>query len=161
MLIVYDAQISLSQIWNKVSHLLREMVTFHAVTLIYSQLSLALNLSIHVGSHLLKTYFWFLRFVRIERISKRILRYIIQFSRFHCEPAVRLSGKCVNIYCGDLLYQKHFSCQPVFLLCLHKVGGDNENRTHDPLLARQVLSQLSYTPKLKTIAIFSMVKVFL
>ena len=26
------------------------------------------------------------------------------------------------------------------------VGGDNEIRTHDPLLARQVLSQLSYTP---------------
>ena len=30
----------------------------------------------------------------------------------------------------------------------HKIrGGDNEIRTHDPLLARQVLSQLSYTPK--------------
>jgi hypothetical protein len=27
-------------------------------------------------------------------------------------------------------------------------GGDNEIRTHDPLLARQVLSQLSYTPEL-------------
>ena len=27
-------------------------------------------------------------------------------------------------------------------------GGDEENRTPDPLLARQVLSQLSYTPKL-------------
>ena len=27
-----------------------------------------------------------------------------------------------------------------------KVGGDEENRTPDPLLARQVLSQLSYTP---------------
>ena len=26
------------------------------------------------------------------------------------------------------------------------VSGDNEIRTHDPLLARQVLSQLSYTP---------------
>ena len=25
--------------------------------------------------------------------------------------------------------------------------GDGEIRTHDPLLARQVLSQLSYTPK--------------
>jgi len=34
MLIVYDAQIALSQIWNKVSYLLREMVKFHAVTLI-------------------------------------------------------------------------------------------------------------------------------
>ena len=27
-------------------------------------------------------------------------------------------------------------------------GGDNEIRTHDPLLARQVLSQLSYIPTL-------------
>ena len=27
-----------------------------------------------------------------------------------------------------------------------RVGGDEENRTPDPLLARQVLSQLSYTP---------------
>ena len=27
-----------------------------------------------------------------------------------------------------------------------KIGGDEENRTPDPLLAKQVLSQLSYTP---------------
>ena len=37
------------------------------------------------------------------------------------------------------------------LLRLHGIGnffpnGDGEIRTHDPLLARQVLSQLSYTP---------------
>ena len=30
-------------------------------------------------------------------------------------------------------------------------GGDEENRTPDPLLARQVLSQLSYTPKFQLI----------
>ena len=29
----------------------------------------------------------------------------------------------------------------------HPVSGDEGIRTHDPLLARQVLSQLSYTPK--------------
>ena len=29
---------------------------------------------------------------------------------------------------------------------LFRVGGDDEIRTHDPLLAGQVLSQLSYTP---------------
>ena len=28
-------------------------------------------------------------------------------------------------------------------------GGDEESRTPDPLLARQVLSQLSYTPTIK------------
>ena len=32
-----------------------------------------------------------------------------------------------------------------------RVGGDEENRTPDPLLARQVLSQLSYTPKFQLI----------
>ena len=31
------------------------------------------------------------------------------------------------------------------LVC--RVGGDEENRTPDPLLARQVLSQLSYIPR--------------
>ena len=30
-------------------------------------------------------------------------------------------------------------------------GGDKEERTHDPLLARQVLSQLSYTPMFEAI----------
>ena len=29
-------------------------------------------------------------------------------------------------------------------------GGDNRDRTDDPLLAKQVLSQLSYTPMLYT-----------
>ena len=34
---------------------------------------------------------------------------------------------------------------PDYSLRYHR--GDGEIRTHDPLLARQVLSQLSYTPK--------------
>ena len=34
-------------------------------------------------------------------------------------------------------------------------GGDDGIRTHDPLLAGQVLSQLSYTPKLLGILLFS------
>ena len=32
------------------------------------------------------------------------------------------------------------------LLLKIEVSGDDEIRTHDPLLARQVLSQLSYAP---------------
>ena len=42
-------------------------------------------------------------------------------------------------------------------------GGDEENRTPDPLLARQVLSQLSYTPKNKDIIshLFCFVKTYL
>ena len=36
---------------------------------------------------------------------------------------------------------------PYGILDLHgRSSGDGEIRTHDPLLARQVLSQLSYTP---------------
>ena len=31
------------------------------------------------------------------------------------------------------------------------LGGDNRARTDDPLLAKQVLSQLSYTPVLKVV----------
>ena len=31
---------------------------------------------------------------------------------------------------------------------IKKFGGDEENRTPDPLLARQVLSQLSYAPSI-------------
>ena len=36
----------------------------------------------------------------------------------------------------------------IFILRLvaFATGGDDGNRTHDPLLAGQVLSQLSYTP---------------
>ena len=35
----------------------------------------------------------------------------------------------------------------LFFFCnLSITGGDEEDRTPDPLLARQVLSQLSYTP---------------
>ena len=44
-----------------------------------------------------------------------------------------------------------FQCLFVPLCSLLKlslsVGGDEEDRTPDPLLAKQVLSQLSYTPK--------------
>ena len=38
-----------------------------------------------------------------------------------------------------------------------RVGGDEENRTPDPLLARQVLSQLSYTPMVLFFKAFSIV----
>ena len=44
--------------------------------------------------------------------------------------------------CG---YEVAFS---IFMLSVdfHRLGGDEGNRTLDPLLAGQVLSQLSYTP---------------
>ena len=58
------------------------------------------------------------------------------------EPSTsRLSGVRSN----------HLSYEPISVavsvtICGQPVGGDEQNRTVDPLLARQVLSQLSYTP---------------
>ena len=55
------------------------------------------------------------------------------------EPSTsRLSGVRSN----------HLSYRPLFSVVISSrhLGGDDGNRTHDPLLAGQVLSQLSYTP---------------
>ena len=70
----------------------------------------------------------------------------VHFSRFPLlvgssglePPTSRLSGVRSN----------HLSYEPI---CLDEVfhsrlGGDERDRTDDPLLAKQVLSQLSYTP---------------
>ena len=56
-------------------------------------------------------------------------------------PTSRLSGARSN----------HLSYEPIFpwfalRFSLVPYGGDDGIRTHDPLLAGQVLSQLSYTP---------------
>ena len=58
------------------------------------------------------------------------------------EPSTsRLSGGRSNLLSYKPIFPRLFrgSC-PVSL------GGDNRDRTDDPLLAKQVLSQLSYTP---------------
>ena len=52
-------------------------------------------------------------------------------------PTLRLSGARSN----------HLSYEPVFPRAFTAFGGDEGIRTPDPLLAGQVLSQLSYTPK--------------
>ena len=46
-------------------------------------------------------------------------------------------------FCGPLLATR-LCC--VSVLAVFRDGGDEQNRTVDPLLARQVLSQLSYAP---------------
>ena len=60
------------------------------------------------------------------------------------EPSTsRLSGGRSNL----LSYKPMFFagvCPTV--RCPLSLGGDNRDRTDDPLLAKQVLSQLSYTP---------------
>ena len=48
-----------------------------------------------------------------------------------------------------------FQATAALRLCLEN-GGDDGVRTHDPLLAGQVLSQLSYTPVLRVCS-FSMI----
>ena len=65
-------------------------------------------------------------------------------------PTSRLSGVRSNHLsyepiCGRITGRSVLHPTP-FLLLFRSYGGDEENRTPDPLLARQVLSQLSYTP---------------
>ena len=67
-------------------------------------------------------------------------------------PTLRLSGVRSN----------HLSYKPVcyrtsVIHCPSSHGGDEEDRTPDPLLARQVLSQLSYTPMVLFFKAFSIV----
>ena len=51
-------------------------------------------------------------------------------------PTSRLSGGRSN----------RLSYKPIYRSSLSALGGDERDRTDDPLLAKQVLSQLSYTP---------------
>ena len=44
------------------------------------------------------------------------------------------------------------SYQAITLLCCIATGGNNRARTYDPLLVRQMLSQLSYAPVVTTSA---------
>ena len=57
-------------------------------------------------------------------------------------PTSRLSGVRSN----HLSYAPIWIAAPVSLSFPLSPGGDEEVRTPDPLRARQVLSQLSYTP---------------
>ena len=63
-----------------------------------------------------------------EHLRRRIKQNLVGSSGLE-PPTSRLSGVRSN----------HLSYEPLF-------GGDKRDRTADPLLAKQVLSQLSYTP---------------
>ena len=63
-------------------------------------------------------------------------------------PTSRLSGVRSN----RLSYKPLFALFKILIMkALNFHSGDGEIRTLDPLLARQVLSQLSYTPMINTI----------
>ena len=57
-------------------------------------------------------------------------------------PTSRLSGVRSNL----LSYEPIHFREVLPLSIFHPLGGDERVRTDDPLLAKQVLSQLSYTP---------------
>ena len=92
------------------------------------------------------------------RFSRYILKLIIQMK--YCFSLLRSlstrktgfprSGYSSNILSGlsDLLYPSKLvkAPQSAQRLLSELLSGDGEIRTLDPLLARQVLSQLSYTP---------------
>ena len=60
-------------------------------------------------------------------------------------PTSRLSGARSNHLSYEPIVFLRF-LRPLFHRGFRLVGGDDGIRTHDPLLAGQVLSQLSYTP---------------
>ena len=62
---------------------------------------------------------------------------------FYTQFALCNSTFCA-VHCRVLLRYTVFKVR--YRLFPQEDGGDNETRTHDPLRARQVLSQLSYTP---------------
>ena len=57
-------------------------------------------------------------------------------------PTSRLSGVRSNLLSYEPIHVTEVLPFPSF----HPHGGDERVRTDDPLLAKQVLSQLSYTP---------------
>ena len=73
------------------------------------------------------------------------LEYLLRnysFATLHlsfCAHATFLAITTCVVICAVLLLE-------VFTCVYTSIGGDKEIRTLDPLLARQVLSQLSYTP---------------
>ena len=65
-------------------------------------------------------------------------------------PTSRLSGARSN----QLSYEPIKLFGSLFSILNAHFGGDDGNRTHDPLLAGQVLSQLSYTPMVVGFSVF-------
>ena len=68
--------------------------------------------------------------------------------RFSRELRARSSAALTVINCHSLPLPLRIRFVNNELSTLSVIGGDDGIRTHDPLLAGQVLSQLSYTPRL-------------
>ena len=121
---------------------MRESLLLHSTNIVVYP-----NILLFMGLH------YFISFaVFVVQFSRCVLngcllcnRRLVGTSGFE-PPTSRLSGVRSN----------HLSYEPMQPVCVpllptptssfKKIGGDEENRTPDPLLARQVLSHLSYTP---------------
>ena len=84
--------------------------------------------------------------VNVSNLANKLIRVLcVEMSRLVGlsglePPTSRLSGECSN----------RLSYKPILVIIGSSItfatGGDKRDRTVDPLLAKQVLSQLSYTP---------------
>mgnify|MGYP007112180909 CR=1 FL=1 len=61
-------------------------------------------------------------------------------------PTSRLSGARSNRLSYEPMWLSALTLSQLAVYHFQLAGGDERDRTADPLLARQVLSQLSYTP---------------
>ena len=82
----------------------------------------------------------FSRYISLKFADKQLLfisvkKFLVGSSGLE-PPTSRLSGVRSN----------HLSYEPLLGIFAYAYGGDERDRTDDPLLAKQVLSQLSYTP---------------
>ena len=114
---------------------MRESLLLHSTNIVVYP-----NILLFMGLH------YFISFaVFVVQFSRCVLngcllynRRLVGTSGFE-PPTSRLSGVRSN----RLSYKPIF---PAFRLFPQAFGGDKRDRTADPLLAKQVLSQLSYTP---------------
>ena len=82
-----------------------------------------------------------------------LLGYIVYFTLHNCQRSMNLTVHCsaLAIAIGTNLFKSYCHANvKIFGLSCHysgKINGAEEDRTLDPLLAKQVLSQLSYSPE--------------
>ena len=85
---------------------------------------------------------------KVHFYHKAFLLYVVGPSGLE-PPTSRLSGVRSNHLSYEpisMWFCRLLSFRTLFLLRTEVLGGDKRDRTADPLLAKQVLSQLSYTP---------------
>ena len=90
------------------------------------------------------SFYFFIRFSMNIFFPKIPLRWWAQVDSNHRPRAYQ--ARALTTWAMSPLSYSMYLVSLAYLLRLLAVGGDDGIRTHDPLLAGQVLSQLSYTP---------------